>query len=151
MACGVCWGRYKQQWDWVTATHFAVSALATGGLTAPPVNAEGILPADDAIFVGVFCLFGIPLFALALSKVARVLVERHVVAAEREAIATPLQRAEFDLAKNLCCQKNDGVHLSDFVVLQLLRQVCAAAKWTPCCESVALARELLLCVRHLTG
>ena len=75
LSMGIMWGRYKQKWDWVTATHFAVSALATGGLTAPPVNAQGILPADDAIFVGVYCLFGIPLFALALSKVPHVIVE----------------------------------------------------------------------------
>ena len=49
------WGVFKQKWDVITSTHFAVSALATGGLTAPQVNADGI-PSDDSIFVGVYCL-----------------------------------------------------------------------------------------------
>ena len=40
MAMGVTWGVRKQGWDIITACHFAVSALATGGLTAPPVNAQ---------------------------------------------------------------------------------------------------------------
>ena len=35
---GVAWGMLRQRWDVITATHFAVSALATGGLTAPPVR-----------------------------------------------------------------------------------------------------------------
>lgn len=56
MAMGISWGVFKQKWDVITSTHFAVSALATGGLTAPQVNADGILPADDSIFVGVYCL-----------------------------------------------------------------------------------------------
>lgn len=65
--------------------------------------------------------FGIPLFALTLSKAARLLVESHVAAAERRAIATPMRREEFELAKTLCT--GDGeVHLADFVVLNLLRQ-----------------------------
>ena len=123
LCLGVGWGVAKQKWDVITATHFAVSALATGGLTAPQVNpADGILPADDSIFVGVYCLFGIPLFALMLSKVARLLVERHVVDAERRAIATPLAPAEFEMAKSLCTADDGYVHLSDFVVLHLLRQ-----------------------------
>jgi hypothetical protein len=121
---GVLWGMLKQRWDVVTSMHFAISALATGGLTAPPVNRHtGILPADDAIFVGAYCLFGIPLFALTLSKAARYLVQNHVVAAEKAAIATPLRPAEFDFAKSLASSNNDGrVHLGDFVVLHLLRQ-----------------------------
>ena len=70
----------RQGWDIMTATHLAVSALATGGLTAPPVNAQGIMPREPAIFCGVYCLFGIPLFALTLGHYARVLVEGYVSA-----------------------------------------------------------------------
>lgn len=38
---GVTWGVLDMGWDAITATHFAVSALATGGLTAPPVDENG--------------------------------------------------------------------------------------------------------------
>ena len=98
-----------------------MSALATGGLTAPPVDEGGILPADDALFVGAYCLFGIPLFALTLSKLAQFVVQRHVRHAERRAIEAPLRRVDFDLAASLCDDEG-GLRLSDFVVLQMLRQ-----------------------------
>ena len=121
VAMGITWGKVRMKWDIITATHFAISALATGGLTGPPVNAEGILPREPAIFCGVFCLVGIPLFALTLAHFARVLVESHVVAEEKRAIFRPLHRKEFDYAKSLCSPEDQMVHLSDFIVLQLLR------------------------------
>lgn len=122
ISVGIGWGMIDQKWDPITATHFAVSALATGGLTAPDVNADGILPPDPAIFCGVFCLLGIPLFALTLGHFARVLVSEHVAALEREALTRPITQAEYDLAAKLTTPKDNVVHLSDFIVLQLLRQ-----------------------------
>lgn len=119
---GIAWGILDQKWDPITATHFAVSALATGGLTGPNVNADGILPADPAIFCGVFCLLGIPLFALTLGHFARVLVAEHVAALERSALTRPITQSEYDLAARLTTPKDNVVHLSDFIVLQLLRQ-----------------------------
>ena len=119
---GVMWGIHDQQWDPITATHFAVSALATGGLTAPPVDSNGILPAKAAIFCGLYCLFGIPLFALTLSQFARVLVEGYIVEEEHVAITRPLSQSEFQFASKSLCSTDDVIHLSDFIVLQLFRQ-----------------------------
>lgn len=122
---GIWWGHKRQGWDIITSTHFAVSALSTGGLTGPPVNSSGILPTEAALFCGVYCLFGIPLFALTLGHFARILVEGYVAAAEENAVIKsiyhPLDVTEFEYAKNLC-SKDDEIHLSDFLVLQLLRQ-----------------------------
>ena len=119
------WGHKRQGWDIITSTHFAVSALSTGGLTGPQVNASGILPTEPALFCGIYCLFGIPLFALTLGNFARLLVEGYVTAAEENAVMksiyNPLDITEFEYAKNLC-SKDDEIHLSDFLVLQLLRQ-----------------------------
>eukprot|EP00979_Chaetoceros_neogracilis_P003833 scaffold666_cov272-Chaetoceros_neogracile.AAC.25 len=119
------WGHTRQGWDLITSTHFAISALATGGLTGPEVNAQGILPTEPALFCGFFCLFGIPLFALTLGHFARVLVEGYIVAVEEKAVIKsvyqPLIVTEFEYAKNLCSSDGD-IHLSDFLVLQLLRQ-----------------------------
>ena len=118
---GILWGKHRMKWDIITATHFAISALATGGLTGPPVNRDGILPLEPAVFCGVFCLIGIPLFAITLAHFARALVESHVVAQEKKAIFRPLNKKEFDYAKSLCSPEDQMVHLSDFIVLQLLR------------------------------
>jgi hypothetical protein len=72
-----------------------------------------------------YCLFGIPLFALTLGHFARVLVEGYVSAVEEkavlESIRQPLDINEFEYAKNLC-SSDKYIHLSDFIVLQLLRQ-----------------------------
>ncbi len=126
VSMGVVWGVKRQGWDVITATHFAISALATGGLTGPEVNQYGILPPEPAIFCGIFCLFGIPLFALTLGHFARVLVEEYVSAVEekmvKESIAQPLQVTEFEYAKHICTPEDPVIHLSDFIVLQLMRQ-----------------------------
>ena len=121
MLLGILWGHLNQGWDLITSTHFAVSALATGGLTAPDVNEHGILPTGPSLFCGFYCLFGIPLFALTLGHFARILISNHVAAANRTSIMRPLHRAEFEFAKSLCSTDN-FVHLSDYVVLQLMRQ-----------------------------
>jgi len=120
---GITWGILSQGWDPITATHFAVSALATGGLTAPPVDPQtGILPAGAALFCGFYCLFGIPLMALTLGIFARVLVEGYIVEEELAAITRPLSREEFRFASKSLCSTDNALHLSDYIVLQLMRQ-----------------------------
>jgi len=119
---GIIWGMTNQKWDLITSTHFAVSALATGGLTAPPVDENGILPAGPAIFCGLYCIFGIPLFALTLANFASVLVESYVLEEEIHAIKRPITRSEFQFASQSLCSSDIGVHLSDYIVLQLFRQ-----------------------------
>ncbi|KAL9188141.1 hypothetical protein ACHAXT_006519 [Thalassiosira profunda] len=122
VAMGIAWGIVEEGWDPVTATHFAVSALATGGLTAPPVDANGILPARSALFCGFYCLLGIPLMALTLGIFANTMVEGYVVEEELAAISRPLSPSERDFASRSLCSKDAAIHLSDYVVLQLMRQ-----------------------------
>mmetsp|Transcript_17191 Transcript_17191/g.39721 ORF Transcript_17191/g.39721 Transcript_17191/m.39721 type:complete len:608 (+) Transcript_17191:109-1932(+) len=148
---GVTWGMLDQNWDPITATHFAISALATGGLTAPPVDSNGILPAEPAIFCGCYCLFGIPLMAITFGHFARVLVSDHVAAMEKWALTRPITATDYEIAKRYLSQKRGtkpgshptkvtrkiketleisssssvnllGLCLSDFIILQLLRQ-----------------------------
>ncbi len=119
---GVAYGMKSQKWDFITATHFAVSALATGGLTAPPVDEHGILPAEPAIFCGLYCIFGVPLFAMTLGQFASVLIESYLVEEEHAAIIRPLSESEYEFASKSLCTNDDAVHLSDFIVLQLMRQ-----------------------------
>ena len=122
VSMGITWGIVDQGWDVITATHFAVSALATGGLTAPPVDANGILAANAALFCGFYCLFGIPLMALTLGIFARLLVEGYVVEEELAAISRPLSVSEREFASRSLCSRDAAIHLSDYVVLQLMRQ-----------------------------
>ena len=56
--------------DPITGVYFAVGSLATGGLAAPSLTGAGTLPDSAAVFVALYCLSGIPIFAMALGKVA---------------------------------------------------------------------------------
>lgn len=60
-----------QGWDPITAVYFAVGGLGTGGLEAPSLTAEGTIPGKNAVFVGLWCLTGIPIFAMARQLVSR--------------------------------------------------------------------------------
>mmetsp|Transcript_35083 Transcript_35083/g.70931 ORF Transcript_35083/g.70931 Transcript_35083/m.70931 type:complete len:482 (-) Transcript_35083:873-2318(-) len=122
ISMGIIWGMVNQKWDPITSTHFAVSALATGGLTAPPVNDDGFLNTDVAIFVGVFSLLGVPLFYLAMGHSAKLLVQSHLTDAEQRIIRTPLKSYEYSIATKLISTQDDVMHLSDFIVLQFLRR-----------------------------
>lgn len=119
---GVAWGIIDQGWTLIKAVHFAVSACTTGGLTAPQVGEDGILAAGPSLFCGFYCLFGVPLFALTLGHFARVLIAEHYVNAESRKITRPMSMAEFEFAQKLCTDGDNVVHLSDFIVFQLLRQ-----------------------------
>ena len=92
------------------------------GLTAPPVDENGILPAGPAIFCGLYCIFGIPLFALTLSSFASILVERYIVEEELLSIRRPVTLSEFQFASQSLCSSDIGIHLSDFILLQQFRQ-----------------------------
>jgi Ca2+-binding EF-hand superfamily protein len=122
MSMGIAWGMYNQGWTVTKATHFAVSALATGGLTAPPVNENGVLPTGVAIFVGIFSLLGVPLFYLAMGHSAKLLIQGHLAKVEERIIRTPLKPYEYLIGSHLTSPENDAIYLSDFIVLQFLRR-----------------------------
>ena len=105
---GIVWGMLDQGWDPITATHFAISALATGGLTAPPVDSNGILPPAPAIFCGLYCLFGIPLMAITFGHFARVLVSGHVADMEEWALTRPITATDYEIAKQYLIKSKEG-------------------------------------------
>lgn len=119
---GVAWGM-RYGWDPITATHFAVSALATGGLTAPKNNpTSGYMDTEPALFCAIYSMLGIPLFSFTLTQFARVLIEKYYVEDEYDRITQPLSPSEFEFASKSLCSTDDSIHLSDFIILQLFRQ-----------------------------
>ncbi len=93
-------------------------ALATGGLTVPPVESDtGVLSAGPALFFGFYCLFGISLTALTLGIFAGVLVEGYIVEEELAAIARPLTQAKLTFTSKSLQLRDAMLHLSNYVVL----------------------------------
>lgn len=117
---GAVWGVLTEGWHPINGLYFAVGALATGGLEGPALNAQGTIPDGQAAFVALYCLTGIPIFAMALGQFANVFVERHLAAKDRQALTKPITRGEFEFAQSLF--SGDGkVDLSEFMALELLR------------------------------
>ncbi len=81
-------------------------ALATGGLEGPALDAAGTIPQRQALFVALYCLSGIPIFAMALGQFANLLIERHIAAREQRALSMPITEDEFEFAQQLL--SNDG-------------------------------------------
>ena len=122
IAVGVLWGM-RYGWDPITALHFSVSALATGGLTAPSNNVEtGFMDTEPALFCAIYSILGIPLFSFTLTQFARVLIEKYYAEDEYARITQPLSPSEFEFASRRLCSTDDSIHLSDFIILQLFRQ-----------------------------
>ena len=84
------------------------------------LDAAGTIPDSHALFVALFCLTGIPIFAMALGQFANILIERHIAAREQRALSTPISEDEFEFAQQLAT--DDGkIDLYEFVVLELYR------------------------------
>ena len=49
-------------------------------------------------------------------------MEKYVVEDELEAIRQPITRSEFQFASRSLCSDDIGIHLSDYILLQLFRQ-----------------------------
>ena len=60
--------------------------------------------------------------AVTLGLFARVLVEDFMVEEELASISKPLTREEYAFASKSLCSTDSAIHLSDYIVLQLMRQ-----------------------------
>ena len=117
---GAAWGIHTQGWGPISALYFAVGALATGGLEGPALDSAGQIPTGSALFVSLYCLTGIPVFAMALGQFATVLIERQLAAREQRALAVPISDDEFAFAQQIV--SDDGeIDFAEFLVLELYR------------------------------
>ena len=120
IAGGAAWGMLAQGWDLIKGIHFAVGSLSTGGLDSPALTPAGTIPDPSAIFIGVYCYTGIPIFAMALGKFANTLIERELAEREQRALNRYITADEFNFAEQLFT--SDGrVDLAEFLALELLR------------------------------
>ena len=75
-ALGILYGTLYERWDVLYALRFAIATMAASGLPVPPceVTAGYVgcqLGYRRAVFVGVYVLIGVPLFAFTLGQVRR--------------------------------------------------------------------------------
>ena len=119
---GVQWGRHRHNWSFLHSLYFSVSALSSVGLETPhPSKETGFLRQDDAIFVGLYCLSGVPLMGIAMQSIAsRVFTSKRLGAVNYT--TSKIEQTEYsDAAKILEMDRGSSVGLPEFVVLEMLR------------------------------
>ena len=124
IAVGAIWAVKCEGLDAVTGLYFAVGGLSTGGLQAPALTAEGMLPDEAALFVALYALTGVPIFGFALGRFADAFVTRQLAAAERRALRRPISDDEFSFAEKLFPGgADDSVEASDAPGARLLPRI----------------------------
>ncbi|KAH8047479.1 spermidine synthase [Aureococcus anophagefferens] len=71
---GTIFGMVSQKWTFVRSVYFSVAAMSTAGLQAPNTLGDGDMDDSVAWFVSIFCVFGIPIFGVAVGSGANLVL-----------------------------------------------------------------------------
>ncbi|CAL1151810.1 unnamed protein product [Cladocopium goreaui] len=105
------------KWSWVEGIYFAVAACSTAGLQAVCEASD-----DYVVLTGIYCLFGVPIFALALGRVAGILVDKHMEKQNHLKMTERITSAEMVFAEHILGHPPDAkIDSSEFLQIQLLR------------------------------
>ncbi|CAJ1383241.1 unnamed protein product [Effrenium voratum] len=117
IALGIIVSTSQCNWSFVEGLYFSVAALSTAGLQATCDGAD-----DKVIFVALYCLIGVPLFGVALGRLAGVIVDRHMEKWNRKKMQERISTSEVLFAQHILNHAPDSkITLSEFVQIQLLR------------------------------
>lgn len=104
--------------SFVSGLYFAVTSLSTAGLYAVTSRADGSV----YWFTGIYCLIGVPLYAITLGSYANLLVEQYNKEQLLETIHKRMGGAEMAFLEHLVkSEHKDEVSFADYVEIQLLR------------------------------
>ena len=116
---GTIFGMVSQKWTFVRSVYFSVAAMSTAGLQAPNTRGDGDMDDSVAWFVSIFCVFGIPIFGVAVGSGAN-LVLGYILEA-KPIKQVPLTKDDFDNVKDLIASDH-VLDFGEFVILELIRQ-----------------------------
>jgi len=116
---GTIFGMVSQKWTFVRSVYFSVAAMSTAGLQAPNTLGDGDMDDSVAWFVSIFCVFGIPIFGVAVGSGAN-LVLGYILEA-KPIKQVPLTKDDFDNVKDLIASDH-VLDFGEFVILELIRQ-----------------------------
>ncbi|CAK9065968.1 unnamed protein product [Durusdinium trenchii] len=104
-------------WSWIRGIYFAVAACSTAGLEAICYAGE-----EYVVLSGLYCLFGVPIFGLALGRIAGVLVDKHMARKNHQKLHERITSSEMQFAKHILGHSPDSkIDASEFLQIQLLR------------------------------
>lgn len=117
IAIGAIWSAFACDWTWIQGIYFAVAACSTAGLAAVCDAAD-----EYVVLTGVYCLFGVPIFGLALGRVAGILVDKHMERENHKKMTERITTSEMVFAEHILGHSPDAkIDASEFLQIQLLR------------------------------
>jgi len=92
--------RTQNDWDLAFGFEFAIAAMSTGGLqgfgtSTSSCSSHPQIPDGEAIFVGLYCLSGIPIFGLLMGKMAGFLTDGCAEARQQAKQSKKMDRGDF--------------------------------------------------------
>jgi len=115
LSFGVIYGTVYEEWTFIQSVYYAVTSVSTAGLQPPRGTTFAML------FTGVFCLFGVPLWGLALSQLAGILVEQYMMNQQKKQLEARFSLAEFEYAKKLGSSGTSQVDWASYLQMTLTR------------------------------
>ncbi|KAK7250291.1 spermidine synthase [Aureococcus anophagefferens] len=116
---GTIFGMVSQKWTFVRSVYFSVAAMSTAGLQAPNTLGDGDMDDSVAWFVSIFCVFGIPIFGVAVGSGANLVLGYILEAKPIKQVL--LTKDDFDNVKDLIASDH-VLDFGEFVILELIRQ-----------------------------
>ena len=120
LAIGTGFAMKTQNFSWVQAVYFSVTAVSTGGL-------QGVDRNDSSLFLtGIFVLVGVPLFGIATGKLATIVMEHRSKARMSKLLNNEqidLQRF-FTVAKSLDQFQGLDINSDDSPTIDLAEYLC---------------------------
>eukprot|EP00038_Savillea_parva_P026365 m.53535 g.53535 ORF g.53535 m.53535 type:complete len:1070 (+) comp7464_c0_seq1:477-3686(+) len=113
---GIVWAYEFADMTGPEALLFSITSLSTGGLTQP--NAK-----NDATswFIGIFCLFGIPMYAGLLGSIAGYLTTRRNRSLLRDRLHSSISNTDIMCMSALHGHHDDHFDYADYLSLQLIK------------------------------
>ena len=131
--CGTIIASQDQDWTLISSVYWAVTTLSTAGLQSPDCeNGSGTtcnISSTTALTMGFFMMVGIPIYAVALGKLAQMVLEYTTRQHQLRLLNKPILREEIELASSAFSPTSaNSLGCSDYILLELLR--CGITKET---------------------
>jgi hypothetical protein len=125
ITAGTIYGVHFEGWSILRSVYFAIAGMSTAGLQAPGTIGEGYdkhVPTFGGWFVGFFSATGVPIFGMALGQLGGLLVDRHIVKKEMDAMSRLITKKEFESVADLDGSGDDKmIGFTEFAVLEMIR------------------------------
>lgn len=117
LGLGTAFGIINERFSPLRGVYFAVAALSTAGLQGiKALNGEWAY-----VFMGLYCMIGVPLFGLNVGQFSSYFIDGYIEAETHRKLHRPVTREEFNMVKTISGGGDDTIDKQEFFVLEMIR------------------------------